>query len=188
MDESIAGTLVQLLLQRNMTLSTCESCTGGLLASKLTEVPGVSAVYAGGFVTYTAETKHKFAGVSNKLLTEVGTVAKKTAKQMAQGTADRAGTDCALSITGNAGPDPSEDKPVGLVYIGCTIDDKTVAKKFLFTGDRQAIREQAANAAMELLLDRLLDKETKRLSQKDKTEIEMEELPDAAASSLEKWL
>jgi hypothetical protein len=77
---------------------------------------------------------------------------------------------------------------VGLVYIGCTIDDKTVAKKFLFTGDRQAIREQAANAAMELLLDKLLDKETKRLSQKDKTEIEMEELPDAAASSLEKWL
>lgn len=147
--------LVQLLIERNMTLSTCESCTGGLLAAMITSVPGVSAVYAGGLVTYTVKTKHAIAGVSKKLLRKEGAVSRKTARHMAKNTARRLATDCALSVTGNAGPDPSEGKPVGLVYLGCTVDEQTEVAKYQFSGDRQQIRQQAAEEAIRLLYERL---------------------------------
>lgn len=156
--------LAHLLMDKNMTLSTAESCTGGLIAAKLTSVPGVSAVYAGGFVTYATREKHDMLGVPNKVLKELGAVAKKTAKLMAEGAAKKTGSDCALSVTGNAGPDPMEDKPVGLVYIGICVDGKAVGKKYQFQGSRNEIREQAADAAMELLFDRLTEhgKKTKK--------------------------
>lgn len=150
-----AAALVSLLLEQNLTISTCESCTGGLLAAKLTSVPGVSAVYAGGFVTYTVEMKHALAGVSKKLLKKEGAVSRKTARHMARNTAEKTATDCALSITGNAGPDASEDKPVGLVYIGCTLDGDTQVEKCHFDGNRQEIREQAASEAIRLLYERI---------------------------------
>lgn len=150
-----AERLVSLLLENNMTLSTAESCTGGLLASKITSVPGVSAVYAGGFVTYATIEKHKMLGVPKKTLKKLGAVSKKTAKQMASGAAKRTGTDTAISVTGNAGPDASEGKPVGLVYIGICIDGKSSGHKFMFTGDRQSIREQAADMGLKLLAEKL---------------------------------
>ncbi len=153
--EPLEVSLVRLLMQKNMTLSTAESCTGGMLAQKITSVPGVSSVYAGGFVTYATEEKHKMLGVPRKVLRENGAIAKKTAKQMALGAARQTGTDVAVSVTGNAGPDAAEGKPVGLVYIGVCIDGKAVGRKFLLAGNRNEIREQACAEAMKLLLEKI---------------------------------
>lgn len=147
--------LVHLLEQKNMTIATAESCTGGMLAAKITSVPGVSSVYAGGFVTYATEEKHKMLGVPRKILRENGTVSKKTAKLMAAGTARETGTDVAVSITGNAGPEASEGKPVGLVYIGVCIDGKAVGRKYLLEGTRNEIREHACTEAMKLVIGKL---------------------------------
>ncbi len=154
---TLEASIVELLKEKGMTLSLAESCTGGMLSQRITNVPGVSAVYAGGFVTYTCEEKHRMLGVSKKLLKEKGAVSKKTAKAMAAGASARTYTDAALSITGNAGPEPSEDKPVGLIYIGCCIDGKAKAKKYQFSGNRQKIRESAVAAALTLLRESLLD-------------------------------
>ena len=153
--EEQARRLVELLLERNMTLSTAESCTGGMLAQMLTAVPGVSAVYAGGFVTYATRQKHDMLGVPKKVLKEEGAIAKKTAKCMALGAAGKTGTDVAISVTGNAGPETQEGKPVGLVYVGICIDGKESAKKFMLEGDRQSIRRQVCLAALELAIDKL---------------------------------
>ena len=153
-----AEKLICLLMKKNMTLATAESCTGGLLGAKITSIPGVSALYAGGFITYSADQKHDMLGVSRKLLKEHGAVCKKTAKQMALGAAEKTGVDVSLAITGNAGPDPSEGKPVGLVYIGICIDGKTVGKKYMFTGGREEIRAQAVDAALTLLYGKLSGK------------------------------
>ena len=142
--------LVHLLEQKNMTIATAESCTGGMLAAKITSVPGVSSVYAGGFVTYATEEKHKMLGVPRKILRE-----KKTAKLMAAGAARETGTDVAVSITGNAGPEASEGKPVGLVYIGVCIDGKAVGRKYLLEGTRNEIREHACTEAMKLVIGKL---------------------------------
>ncbi len=150
-----ARNLVEQLKDQNMTLSTAESCTGGMLAQILTSVPGVSAVYAGGFVTYATREKHDMLGVSKKVLKEEGAIAKKTAKQMAIGAAQKTGTDVAIAITGNAGPDAQEDKPVGLVYVGICIDGKGSAQRFMLEGDRQSIREKACLAAIELVAEKL---------------------------------
>lgn len=154
-EEPLEVSLVRLLMQKNMTLSTAESCTGGMLAQRITSVPGVSSVYAGGFVTYATKEKHKMLGVPKKILWENGAIAKKTAKQMALGAARQTGTDVAVSVTGNAGPDAAEGKPVGLVYIGVCIDGKAAGRRFLFAGNRNEIREQACAEAMRLLLEKL---------------------------------
>ena len=151
----LAKQAVDVLMNKNMTLATAESCTGGLLGAMITSVPGVSALYAGGFITYSAQEKHNMLDIPRKLLREQGTVSKKTAKQMAEKAAEKTKADVALSVTGNAGPSASEEKPVGLVYIGCCIDGKTIARKFMFEGSRESIREQAAEAALALLLKKL---------------------------------
>ncbi len=164
---SLEEELVHVLMDKNLTLATAESCTGGLLGAHLTTVPGVSAVYAGGFITYTVEQKHAMLGVPMKLLREKGAVAKKTAKAMALGAAQRTGVDCSLSVTGNAGPDPSEGKPVGLVYIGCCVDGKAVGRKFMFKGSREEIREQSVQSALQILLHKLTGKEDKTIEEAD---------------------
>ena len=104
-------------------------------------------------------------GVPAKVLKELGAVAKKTAKLMAEGAAKKTGTDCAVSVTGNAGPVPMEGKPVGLVYIGYCIDGKAGAKKFQFAGSRNEIREQAADAALALLYRKLMKKTGKEVDE-----------------------
>ena len=101
-----------LLKERGWKLATAESCTGGLLASMLTCVPGVSEVYRGGFVTYVNEEKIRMLGVPASLIAVRGAVSKETARRMVLGTAQRCGADCAVSVTGNAGPSASEGKPV----------------------------------------------------------------------------
>lgn len=153
--QSAARETIRLVMEQGLTLTTAESCTGGMLASAITSVPGVSAVYPGGFVTYCDEFKHRLLGVSKKYLKKNGAISRGTAKRMAKGAAKKAGTDIAVSVTGNAGPDAQEDKPVGLVYIGLYCDGATEAEKFVFEGSRQEIREAACLSALQMLYQRL---------------------------------
>ena len=153
--QAAAREAVRLVTEQGLTLTTAESCTGGMLAAAITSVPGVSAVYPGGFVTYCDEFKHKLLGVSKKCLKKNGAISRATAKRMAKGAAKKAGADIALSVTGNAGPDAQEDKPVGLVYIGLYFQGVTETEKFTFQGGRQEIREAACLSALQMLYRRL---------------------------------
>lgn len=143
--------LVHALKERNLTLATCESCTGGMLGEKITSVPGASEVYVGGFITYTSEMKNRLAGVGGETLEKYGAVSSEAAHEMAEGTAKKTGADCAISVTGNAGPDPSEGKPVGLVYLGFYLRGRVYVQECHFEGDRAGIRTQAAEKALEIM-------------------------------------
>lgn len=151
--------LVTKLTKNNYTISTAESCTGGLLAGAIVNVSGASAVFPGGFVTYANEMKNRFAGVSNKTLEQYGAVSEQTAGEMAVGCAKMAGTEVGLSTTGIAGPEGgTSEKPVGLVYIGCAIHGKVTAERHIFKGSRSEVRQQAVEAAIDLAIH-LLEQE-----------------------------
>jgi nicotinamide-nucleotide amidase len=139
------------------TLSVAESCTGGLLAQRLTDVPGSSKYFIEGVVTYANEAKTRTLGVEPILLLEHGAVSAPVAEAMAEGIRKRAATDFGLSITGIAGPDGgSEEKPVGTVFIALASDVKTEHRKLHLPGDRQLVRWRASQAALDLLRRRLL--------------------------------
>ncbi len=146
---------VDLLKEKGLSLTLCESCTGGLLASMITGVPGASAVFPGSFVTYSLKQKHRMAGVSATILRKKGAVSAKSARAMARGAAMKTGADLALSVTGNAGPEPSENKPVGLVYIGLYRAGKHMERECMFEGDRSGIRQKACEEALLLLIEEL---------------------------------
>lgn len=148
-------TIVKTLIRRKMTVTTVESCTGGMIAAALTSVAGSSAVFHQGYVTYCDKAKQKLVGVRKKTLKKYTAVSKETAKEMAQGGAAKAKADCCLSVTGYAGPDSGHGEPVGLVFIGCSVNGKTKVKEFHFQGTRQEVRQQAADAALKLLRRRL---------------------------------
>ncbi|MBR2759823.1 MAG: CinA family protein [Solobacterium sp.] len=150
-----AARLKKELENRHLTLATCESLTCGMIASSLGEIPGVSAVYAGGAVTYMTMTKAILAGVSEDHLERFGAVDPETARQMCEGIRERLGTDCAIAVTGNAGPVPMEDKGVGLVYIAVNDGIKTYVREYQFSGDRSEIRTKTALRAIEDLTDRI---------------------------------
>lgn len=151
-NNSIEFKVAKLLCNRGLTVSTAESCTGGMVASKLIVYPGVSEVFKEGAVTYSNEAKIKRLGVDKKTLDNFGAVSYETAVEMAQGIAREADTDVAIATTGIAGPGGGTiDKPVGLVYIGIKIKDKTIVKKFKFKGNRETIRAQATFSALEML-------------------------------------
>ncbi len=144
--------VVELLLKRKMTVCTIESCTGGMLASRLINVPGVSETFRAGYITYSNRAKQKVAGVKKKTLEKYGAVSPQTAEEMARGAAKAAHADATVSVTGIAGPDGgSREKPVGLVYIGCHVGDRTVVQEYRFVGNRGKIRESAVSAALTLL-------------------------------------
>jgi len=139
------------------SLSVAESCTGGLIAQRLTEVPGASKYFVEGVVAYSNEAKKRTLGVEPVLLLEHGAVSAPVAEAMAEGVRDRAGTDFGLSVTGIAGPDGgSEEKPVGLVYIALADDAHTEHRKLMLPGDRNLIRWRASQAALDLLRRRLI--------------------------------
>ena len=139
------------------TLSVAESCTGGLIAQRLTEVPGSSKYFIEGVVAYANDAKTRTLGVEPILLLEHGAVSAPVAEAMAEGIRKRAGTDFGLSITGIAGPGGgTEEKPVGLVYIALADDVKTQHRKLKLPGDRQLIRWRASQAALDLLRRRLI--------------------------------
>ena len=144
-------TLVQTLTEKGLTVATAESCTGGLVSQRITQVPGSSEVFGFGFCTYANEAKHKLLGVSGATLATVGAVSWQTAAQMALGAARVSGADIAVSLTGIAGPGGgTAEKPVGLVYVGAARGDEVyVAKLLLGNRDRQSIRISAANRALD---------------------------------------
>ena len=147
MDEhkSLEEVIVHFLKERSLTLTTAESCTGGMIAARITDVPGASEVFKQGLVTYSNRAKRKLLDVKKTTLKEYGAVSEKTAKEMAKNGAFITGSDACVSVTGTAGPTGgTEEKPVGLVYIGCCYNNKTVVKEFTskVSARRSASRRQ----------------------------------------------
>lgn len=150
--------VAEMLRERKMTLSTVESCTGGLLSGRLINVSGASQIFSQGFITYADSAKQKLVGVEKDTLDKYGAVSSQTAKEMAEGGRKAAGSDVCLSITGIAGPDGGTlEKPVGLVYIGCCIRGVTSVRRYHFTGNRQKIRDYAVASALGLLRECILE-------------------------------
>ncbi len=151
-EETLEMAVVRLLKKYDLTVSTAESCTGGMLAAKLVNVAGVSDVYKEGFITYSNKAKRKNLEVSKSTLKKYGAVSEQVAKEMATGGILAADSDICVSITGIAGPDGgTEEKPVGLVYIGCYLKDHVAVECYQFKGNREKIREQATMKALDLL-------------------------------------
>ena len=152
-EKSLEEVLIDNLKTRNLKLITAESCTGGLIAEKITSIPGSSEVFKGGLVTYSNDLKMSLLDVSRKTLEEFGAVSRGTAIEMAEGARYRYNADIAISVTGIAGPDGgTEEKPIGLVYIGISTAEKTEAVRFNFTGNREKIREITAKNAIHMAL------------------------------------
>ena len=162
-DETLEGVVGRLLTEKGATLALAESCTGGLLAKRLTDRVGSSAYFVEGLVTYSNEAKERLLGVPHELLVEHGAVSEPVARAMAEGVREDADTDYGLSITGVAGPDGgTEEKPVGLVFVGLSDVRGTVAEKLdlsAWARSREAIRERSANRAFDLLRHRILEKD-----------------------------
>ncbi len=162
-DVALEQAVVDLLLNRQLTVCTIESCTGGMLAARLINVPGVSETFLAGVITYSNKAKRKVAGVKKKTLRKYGAVSPQTAGEMARGAAKTSHADVTVSVTGIAGPDGgSREKPVGLVYIGCHIGDRTTVQEYRFVGNRGKIRESAVSAALTLLRRCILEAESER--------------------------
>ena len=151
-DISIEDVVAKLLISKKLTISTAESCTGGMIASTLINYPGISEVFLEGAVTYSNEAKHKRLGVKNETLDKYGAVSEETAREMAIGIANTAGTDVSIVTTGIAGPDGgTEEKPVGLVYIGVYVKGQVTVQRHIFNGNRSRIRLQATITGLDML-------------------------------------
>lgn len=141
--------VADILRKRGLTMTTAESCTGGMLAARMVNVAGVSEVLKAGFVTYANEAKSSLLGVREETLRQFGAVSSRTAEEMAQGAARASGADVAVAITGIAGPDGgTAKKPVGLVYISCYVCGKADTQEYHFAGSRMKIREYATVSAL----------------------------------------
>lgn len=153
---SLATEVLDELIKKNMTVSTAESCSGGLLASAFVDLAGASAVFLNGAVTYSNESKIKVLGVKEETLNSVGAVSEDTARQMAEGIKRVVKTDIGLSTTGIAGPDGgTAEKPVGLVYIGVSIKNNTIVKRLDLKGTRTEIRKQTVLEVLNTLEEEL---------------------------------
>jgi nicotinamide-nucleotide amidase len=149
-DEIVAGAL----RERSLTIATAESCTGGLLAGRLTDLPGSSAYVLGGVVSYANEAKQELLGVPAELIAEVGAVSAEVAEAMAVGVRGRLGADIGVGITGVAGPDGgSADKPVGLVHLCVASYEWTVPRRIVLPGNRADVRRRAVLVAMHMVRD-----------------------------------
>jgi PncC family amidohydrolase len=145
--------LVKKLTKKGYTISTAESCTGGLLSAAIVNVSGASEVFYCGFVTYANAAKEKYVKVCRETLDCYSAVSEQTAAEMAAGCAAEAKADIGLSTTGIAGPDGGTlEKPVGLVYIGCSLHGVTKTSEFVFAGSRDEVRRQAVDAALALAI------------------------------------
>ena len=150
--KTLAEEVVELLKVDELTVTTAESCTGGLVAARLVDVPGVSEVFKQGFITYSNKAKRKLLNVKKTTLKEFGAVSEKTAREMAKGAILASGADAAIATTGIAGPDGgTEEKPVGLVYIGVSVRGQMYVEEYHFEGERSEVRESTVQAALALL-------------------------------------
>jgi PncC family amidohydrolase len=157
---ALAGRLGALGSRRHLTVTTVESCTGGLIGHLITEVPGSSAYYLGGFVTYSDAQKRDAVGVGEHVLAAHGAVSAQVAMAMASGGRARTGADLAVSVTGIAGPDGgTAEKPVGLTYVAVATADRTEVRRFVWDGDRSENKRRSAAAALEFLVERMEDPE-----------------------------
>lgn len=145
-------TLTTLLTKEKLTLSSAESCTGGLFAHRITNIPGSSKFFLGGVIAYSPESKNKILKVSKELLNEYGMVSKECARAMAENCRKIFSSHIGVGITGVAGPEKLENKSVGVVYIAIAADNKTYVKKYKFKGKRTAIKSQAVEEACRLII------------------------------------
>lgn len=152
----LAARLGERCTLNRLTVATVESCTGGLVGHLITEVPGSSAYYLGGFVTYSDDQKRASVGVGEDILAAHGAVSAQVAMAMAAGGRERTGAHLAVSVTGIAGPDGgTPQKPVGLTYIAVADADGVTVQRFTWSGDRSENKRRSAAAAFELLLERI---------------------------------
>ena len=157
-DITLEKAVVDLLIANKLTVSTVESCTGGMLAARLINVSGVSDVYKSGYITYSNKAKRRILGIKKGLLEKKGAVSEEVAKEMAKGAAAISRAEVAVSITGIAGPGGgTEEKPVGLVYIACSVCGKIKVRKYNFRGNRAKIRETAVSSALILMRQCVLE-------------------------------
>ena len=151
--------IVALMREKNLTLAAAESCTGGMLSSRMIDVAGVSDVYKAGFVTYANEAKQKLIGVKEETLMKYGAVSEQTAREMVAGALRAAEADMAVAITGIAGPGGgTKEKPVGLVYIACGSADDIIVERCLFSGNRKEIRQASVEHALGMLYKEIMKK------------------------------
>ncbi len=157
LDDSLEGVIVNKLIEKEMTISMAESCTGGMLASKIVNVSGSSAVFKESFVTYSYEAKIKYLGVMKETLKKLGAVSKEVASEMAIGLAKETSADIAISITGIAGPTGgTPGKPIGLTYFGLSKNGVTNTYKRVFNGNREMVRTRATIYALNLIRKELI--------------------------------
>lgn len=150
----------ELLKKYHCTLTTAESATGGMIASTLINVPGISEFFQEGYVTYSDHAKVKMIHVNPQTIETYGVVSSETAAEMAESAARTAECNAALSVTGVAGPDGgTKECPVGLVFIGCHVNGSTTVERHLFEGDRMTVRREATETALRLLIRKLKEKE-----------------------------
>lgn len=143
--------LGEYLIKNNITVSTAESCTGGLISASIVNISGISSVFNEGFITYANDSKIKILGVKKRTIRKYGAVSEKTAKEMAYGVCKLSGAKLGIISTGIAGPDGGTlEKPVGTVYIAICYNNKIIVKRFLFVGDRKSIREKSSIMAIKL--------------------------------------
>jgi len=157
-DRSLEEVVGEMLRAGKKTVAFAESCTGGLISKRITEVPGSSDYFEGAFVSYSNRWKEKLLGVPEETLVEHGAVSEETAREMAERVREKARTDIGLSVTGIAGPTGgTTQKPVGLVYMALSDGEKTTARKFNFRRDRERVRYRASQAALNLVREYLLE-------------------------------
>jgi nicotinamide-nucleotide amidase len=160
-DDTLEAAVVRMLTERDLTIATMESCTGGMLAAHLTDVPGASAAFTGGLVTYTVDTKVQ-AGVDPALIEEHGVISAEVARAMAAVVRERLGTDVGVGITGVAGPDEQEGKPVGTMHVAVDSAGATQAANYVYNQGRDANRRRATTTALLLIRRLLQDREGAR--------------------------
>ena len=152
--EALAREVILTLGKQGIHLATAESCTGGLVGKLLTDVPGASAVYYGGVISYVNDVKHRLLGVSEDTLRVYTAVSRQTAHEMARGARERCQSDCAVSVTGLAGPaGDGTGRPVGLVYIAIDAPGFSFCRELHLSGSRAEIRRQAAEAVLQMILE-----------------------------------
>ena len=155
-DTTLVEALVKKLTEKKLTISTAESCTGGLIASEITSVAGSSEIFGSGYVTYANSAKMKMLGVKDKTLADFGAVSSETAKEMAEGAKAASGADIAVSVTGIAGPGGgTPEKPVGLVYAALADNDGTIVQKFNLDGNRDKVRRRTVKNVLKMVIQRI---------------------------------
>jgi len=144
---------VEILIEKNLTISSAESFTGGGFSNFVTNMSHSSKVFLGGIVSYSPQVKKHILGVNKEIIDKYGTISKECCKEMVCKCKELFNSDIAVSFTGNAGPTASEEKPVGLIYIGINYKDNILINEYRLEGDRESIKKQAIEIAINKILE-----------------------------------